>query len=41
MNLVLDDAEEYHMKLQTRKPLGRIPIKEMSNFAINSDVLDV
>ncbi|PIK51778.1 putative small nuclear ribonucleoprotein E-like [Apostichopus japonicus] len=27
MNLVLDDAEEYHMKLQTRKPLGRILLK--------------
>ncbi|KAJ8031895.1 Small nuclear ribonucleoprotein E [Holothuria leucospilota] len=27
MNLVLDDAEEYHLKNQTRKPLGRILLK--------------
>ncbi|XP_015587880.1 probable small nuclear ribonucleoprotein E [Cephus cinctus] len=27
MNLVLDDAEEYNMKLDTRKQLGRIMLK--------------
>ncbi|KOX78065.1 probable small nuclear ribonucleoprotein E [Ceratina calcarata] len=27
MNLVLDDAEEYHMKTKNRKPLGRIMLK--------------
>merc|ERR1711893_347382 len=27
MNLVLDDAEEYHMKTGIRKPLGRILLK--------------
>lgn len=27
MNLVLDDAEEYHVKTDTRKPLGRIMLK--------------
>uniref|UniRef100_A0A671M2D3 Small nuclear ribonucleoprotein E n=1 Tax=Sinocyclocheilus anshuiensis TaxID=1608454 RepID=A0A671M2D3_9TELE len=27
MNLVLDDAEEVHMKTKNRKPLGRIMLK--------------
>uniref|UniRef100_A0A336MUY3 Small nuclear ribonucleoprotein E n=1 Tax=Culicoides sonorensis TaxID=179676 RepID=A0A336MUY3_CULSO len=27
MNLVLDDAEEYHVKTKNRKPLGRIMLK--------------
>ncbi|XP_063708591.1 probable small nuclear ribonucleoprotein E [Culicoides brevitarsis] len=27
MNLVLDDAEEFHVKTQNRKPLGRIMLK--------------
>ncbi|XP_031368571.1 speckle-type POZ protein A [Apis dorsata] len=27
MNLVLDDAEEYHLKTKNRKPLGRIMLK--------------
>ncbi|GAB6018582.1 hypothetical protein CHUAL_000273 [Chamberlinius hualienensis] len=27
MNLVLDDAEEVHMKTKQRKPLGRIMLK--------------
>ncbi|GAY48435.1 hypothetical protein CUMW_111640 [Citrus unshiu] len=27
MNLVLDDAEEVHIKKNTRKPLGRILLK--------------
>ncbi|EDO39176.1 predicted protein [Nematostella vectensis] len=27
MNLVLDEAEEVHLKTKTRKPLGRILIK--------------
>uniref|UniRef100_A0A087XFS9 Small nuclear ribonucleoprotein E n=1 Tax=Poecilia formosa TaxID=48698 RepID=A0A087XFS9_POEFO len=27
MNLVLDDAEEIHMKTKNRKPLGRIMLK--------------
>lgn len=27
MNLVLDDAEEYHVKTQNRKTLGRIMLK--------------
>lgn len=27
MNLVLDEAEEVHMKSKTRKPLGRILLK--------------
>ncbi|XP_041452745.1 small nuclear ribonucleoprotein E-like [Lytechinus pictus] len=27
MNVVLDDAEEYHKKNKTRKPLGRILLK--------------
>lgn len=27
MNLVLDDAEEYHQKTKVRKPLGRIMLK--------------
>jgi small nuclear ribonucleoprotein E len=27
MNLVLDDAEEYHIKKKTRKTLGRIMLK--------------
>ncbi|KAL0124590.1 PREDICTED: probable small nuclear ribonucleoprotein E [Acromyrmex echinatior] len=27
MNLVLDDAEEYHQKTKNRKPLGRIMLK--------------
>lgn len=27
MNLVLDDAEELHIKKETRKPLGRILLK--------------
>ncbi|XP_002737683.1 small nuclear ribonucleoprotein E-like [Saccoglossus kowalevskii] len=27
MNLVLDDAEEYHMKSKTRKTLGRVMLK--------------
>uniref|UniRef100_V9LA25 Small nuclear ribonucleoprotein E n=1 Tax=Callorhinchus milii TaxID=7868 RepID=V9LA25_CALMI len=27
MNLVLDDAEEIHMKSKARKPLGRVMLK--------------
>ncbi|KAI8325867.1 small nuclear ribonucleoprotein [Martensiomyces pterosporus] len=27
MNVVLDDAEEVHIKKETRKPLGRIMLK--------------
>lgn len=27
MNLVLDEAEEYHIKTKTRKTLGRILLK--------------
>lgn len=27
MNLVLDDAEEYHIKSKNRRPLGRIMMK--------------
>jgi len=27
MNLVLDEAEEYHLKTQNRKKLGRILLK--------------
>lgn len=27
MNLVLDDAEEYHLKTKNRKQLGRIMMK--------------
>ncbi|GCC25849.1 hypothetical protein chiPu_0004261 [Chiloscyllium punctatum] len=27
MNLILDDAEEIHMKLKSRKPLGRVMLK--------------
>ena len=27
MNLVLDDAEEVHIKRRTRKPVGRILLK--------------
>ncbi|KAK9966807.1 hypothetical protein ABG768_003898 [Culter alburnus] len=27
MNLVLDDAEEVHMKTKNRKPLGRVMLK--------------
>ncbi|XP_067008081.2 probable small nuclear ribonucleoprotein E [Anabrus simplex] len=27
MNLVLDDAEEYHLKTKKKKPLGRIMMK--------------
>lgn len=26
MNLVLDDAEEVHMKTKNRKPLGKSPL---------------
>ncbi|XP_022079352.1 small nuclear ribonucleoprotein E-like [Acanthaster planci] len=27
MNLVLDEAEEFHLKTKSRKPLGRIMLK--------------
>jgi small nuclear ribonucleoprotein E len=27
MNLVLDDAEEYHMRTKSRKTLGRLMLK--------------
>lgn len=41
MNLVLDDAEEYHMKNQTRKPLGEIPKKSHGYYImIDKDCLN-
>ena len=36
MNLVLDDAEEYHMKTKNRKQLGRIMMKGDSITLIQS-----
>lgn len=46
MNLVLDDAEEVHMKTKNRKPLGRIMLKgdnitllqSVSNWGENGDI---
>lgn len=36
MNLVLDDAEEFHMKTKNRKQLGRIMMKGDSITLIQS-----
>uniref|UniRef100_A0A673W709 Small nuclear ribonucleoprotein E n=1 Tax=Salmo trutta TaxID=8032 RepID=A0A673W709_SALTR len=42
MNLVLDDAEEVHMKTKNRKPLGNIPL-EMNVLLVyqNASMLSV
>lgn len=34
MNLVLDDAEEVHMKTKNRKPLGKIILPNFPLFAV-------
>ena len=40
MNLVLDDAEEVHIKKNTRKPLGRVMMKG-DNITVIQQVQDV
>ena len=40
MNLVLDDAEEVHVKKQTRKALGRVMLKG-DNITVIQQVQDV
>lgn len=38
MNLVLDDAEEVHMKTKNRKPLGKSPLFYNKIFSVLTDL---